>query len=99
MGIALFGAPDFFSPRNPLSYFLPATSPDKLSMYDVTPLRNTLERLVDFERINHGLIRFSVGATNVRTGNFLYFDNTEEKITASNVIASGSLPPDFPLPR
>lgn len=96
MGIALFGAPDFFTPRNPLSYFLPATSPDKLSMYDVTPLRNTLERLVDFERINNGLIRFSVGATNVRTGNFLYFDNTEEKITASHVIASGSLPPGFP---
>ena len=36
----------------------------------------TLERLVDFDRINAGEMRFSVGAVNVRTGNFVYFDNT-----------------------
>jgi NTE family protein len=95
-GIAMFGAPDFFKPRHPLSYFFPSETPDKLSMYDVAPLRHTLERLVDFERINKGPMRFSVGATNVRTGNFVYFDNTTHHITASHVIASGSLPPGFP---
>lgn len=96
LGIAMFGAPDFFTPRNPFSLMLPAETPDKLSMYDVAPLRKTLERLVDFDRINAAKMRFSVGATNVRTGNFIYFDTTTHKITASHVIASGSLPPGFP---
>jgi len=31
---------------------------------------------VDFDRINDGQMRFSVGAVNVRTGNFVYFDST-----------------------
>ena len=49
---------------------------ESLSYYDVAPLKATLERLVDFDRINAGAVRFSVGAVNVGTGNFVYFDNT-----------------------
>src|SRR5436309_13449574 len=41
-------------------------------------------------------MRFSVGAVNVRTGNFVYFDNTTHQICPEHVIASGSLPPGFP---
>jgi NTE family protein len=51
---------------------------------------------VDFDRINAGEMRFSVGAVNVRTGNFTYFDSTTHRIGAAHVIASGSLPPGFP---
>ena len=42
-----------------------------------TPRRcaQTLERLVDFDLINAKQVRLSVGAVNVRTGNFAYFDN------------------------
>jgi hypothetical protein len=40
---------------------------DQLSFYDVAPLRATLERLVDFDRLNAGAMRFSVGAVNVKT--------------------------------
>ena len=47
-----------------------------MSFYDVAPLKATLERLVDFDLINAGAMRFSVGAVNVRTGNFVYFDTT-----------------------
>jgi len=61
LGIAMFGAPGFFTPRNPFSLMLPAETPDELSMYDVAPLRKTLERLVDFDRINAAEMRFSVG--------------------------------------
>src|SRR5262249_21809696 len=66
------------------------------SYYQTDELRATLERLVDFDRINSRQIRFSVGAVNVRTGNFAYFDNARTRITADHVMASGALPPCFP---
>ena len=69
---------------------------DELSYYDVAPLKATLERLVDFDRINDGNMRFSVGAVNVKTGNFIYFDTTTHRIDPAHIIASGSLPPGFP---
>jgi NTE family protein len=96
LGIMLFGAPDFFAPRMPPPLFWPFHRPDSVSHYDVAPLKATLERLVDFDRINAGDMRFSVGAVNVRTGNFTYFDSTTHRIGAAHVIASGSLPPGFP---
>jgi NTE family protein len=92
----IFGAPSFFLPRFPPSEFWPPQTPDKLSFYDTAPLKATLERLVDFDRINNGDIRLSVGAVNVRTGNFTPFDTKTHKIDARHVIASGSLPPGFP---
>ncbi|HEX3677554.1 MAG TPA: DUF3734 domain-containing protein, partial [Sphingomicrobium sp.] len=67
-----------------------------LSYYDVAPLKATLERLVDFDLINDGRMRFSVGTVNVRTGNFAYFDSTTHEIRAEHVIASASLPPGLP---
>jgi NTE family protein len=96
LGILAGGAPGFFTPRVPPPFLLPAGSPGATSFYDVTPLRETLGRLVDFERLNAGPTRFSVGAVNVRSGNFIYFDNTTHRIGLEHVIASGSLPPGFP---
>lgn len=92
----MWGAPEFFHPRFPPPIFTPAGNPGNLAYYDVTPLRTLLERLVDFDRINAKEMRFSVGATNVRTGNFIYFDNDTHTIGPQHVIASGSLPPGFP---
>jgi NTE family protein len=94
--IALLGAPSFFTPRFPPPSPWAPQDPKALSFYDVSPLHATLERLVDFDRINSGEIRFSVGATNVQTGDFAYFDNTTHKIEARHIVASGSLPPGFP---
>ena len=96
IGTMMFGAPDFFKPRFPPPIFTPAGNPGNLAYYDVSPLRSLLERLVDFDRINAREMRFSVGATNVRTGNFIYFDNDTHTIGPQHVIASGSLPPGFP---
>jgi NTE family protein len=95
MGALLWGAPSFFKPRLPPP-FMPQDGPGTLSFYDVTPLLGLLERLVDFDRINARETRFSVGATNVKTGNFVYFDNTTHKVGPQHVVASGSLPPGFP---
>jgi NTE family protein len=94
--ILLYGTPHFFIPRVPPAALWPAAAPDKASYYDTAPLKATLERLVDFDRINTGAMRFSVGAVNVGTGNFAYFDSTTNRIRPEHVMASGSLPPGFP---
>ncbi len=90
------GAPGFFAPRVPPPFLHPPGSPEALSFYDVAPLKATLERLVDFDLLNASAMRFSVGAVNVRTGNFTYFDSTTNEIRPEHVMASGSLPPGFP---
>ena len=59
-------------------------------------MKATLERFVDFDRINEDGTRFSVGAVNVRSGNFVYFDTTTHHIKPEHVMASGALPPGFP---
>jgi len=96
LGIMLFGAPHFFTPRLLSPVFWPSPNADQLSFYDVAPLKATLERLVDFDRLNAGAMRFSVGAVNVKTANFVYFDSTTHRIGPQHIIASGSLPPGFP---
>jgi len=90
------GAPGFFQPRVPPPFLYPNGAPEALSYYDVAPLRATLENLVDFDLINTGAMRFSVGAVNVRSGNFAYFDSATHQICPEHVMASGSLPPGFP---
>lgn len=96
---ALFeGQAGFFLPRVPAPPFAPWRSgPGVASWYDTAPLRSTLERLVDFDRLNDVRnMRVSVGAVNVRTGNFAYFDNTQQPLRAEHFMASGALPPGFP---
>ena len=95
LGNLLGGAPNFFKPRIPPPLPFIQGDPESLSYYDIAPLKATLERLVDFDLINTGITRFSVGAVNVRTGNFVYFDNTTHDICVEHVMASGSLPPGF----
>jgi NTE family protein len=92
----LQGASGFFTPRVPPPYLYPPGAPEATSWYDTTPLRSTLETLVDFDRINSGEMRFSVGTVNIRTGNFVYFDSTTHTIRPEHIIASGALPPGFP---
>ena len=91
----LFGVPGFFKPRFPPAPFQPRGTLEAISYYDTAPLRETLENMVDFDRINSGALRLSVGAVNVRTGNFEYFDSAKQKLDARHIMASGALPPGF----
>jgi NTE family protein len=91
----LFGVPGFFTPRLPPPQFQPAGTPQAISYYDTAPLRATLERLIDFDRLNDGGTRLSVGAVNVRSGNFTYFDSARQRLDVRHIMASGALPPGF----
>ncbi len=93
---ALTGQPGFFVPRVVPPSAAPPGGPAAISYYDTTPLKSTLERLVDFDRINAREMRLSLGAVEVETGKTVYFDNHERKIGPEHVMASGALPPAFP---
>jgi len=97
---AVEGQEGFFVPRLPPPWTALELPPAEASYYDTSQLRETLGRLVDIERINHGTPRVSIGAVNVRTGNFEYFDNTsgpwKGRLRLEHFIASGALPPGFP---
>jgi NTE family protein len=97
MMTSTLGQPGFFKPHDLNPWLSPAGARTATSYYDTAPLRETLLELVDFDLINQAKIHFAVGAVNVLTGNFLYFDNKKEFIEPEHVMASGALPPALPM--
>jgi NTE family protein len=101
--LAVMGNPGMYQLR-PQSLFAPLLG---TSIYDTAPLLRTLAELVDLEKLNNGGIRVAVGATNVGTSEVKYFDNVvdndvdndEGRLSFEDVIASGSLPPGFPMTK
>ncbi len=89
------GQQGFFSARRTPPFAFADGSAAATSFYDTAPLKATLERLVDFDRINSGETRLAVGATRVRTGNVVWFDSATTRLRADHIIASGALPPAF----
>ena len=90
------GVPGFFSPRAvPPALAVPGT-PGALSFYDSASLAATLDRLIDWDLLNSGPVRLSVGAVDIESGNFRYFDTRDERIDARHIMASGALPPGLP---
>ena len=90
------GVPGFFRPRVPSAWLQPWGTEGALSFYDTAPLRQTLEELVDFDLLNDGHPRLSVGAANIRKGNSVYFDTRERRLGPEHIMASAALPPGFP---
>ena len=94
--VAAFGVAGFFRPRMPPPFLMPEGSEGAISYYDTEPLKATLERLIDFKRINSKDTRLSLGAVNVQSGKLHYFDNLKNEIGPEHIMASGALPPGFP---
>ncbi|MCI4431655.1 MAG: patatin-like phospholipase family protein, partial [Burkholderiales bacterium] len=94
--VATFGSPGFFTPRMPPPSMAMDGTLEATSYCDTSPLKDTLEELVDFDRINSRQVRVSLGAVNVRTSASVYFDNQKIRIRPEHVMASGALPPGFP---
>ena len=95
--LSLFGLPGFYLPRFDLVGFGTWTA-----YYSTRPLLNTLKRHVDFAAINRSETTFVITAVNVESGELKRFCNrrlgSDEpcQITPKHVLASGSLPPQFP---
>ncbi|HZX89715.1 MAG TPA: patatin-like phospholipase family protein [Rudaea sp.] len=97
MTALLHGQQGFFVPRLPPPYAATPGSSAATSFYSTAPLRATLDAFVDFDRINHASApRLTLGAVNLRNGNFVYFDNRDIAIGVEHVLASAALPPAFP---
>ncbi len=97
--VAAWGVPGMFRPRMmPMAFAAPGTD-SATSFYDTGPLTETLNELVDWDLVNKGSVRLSVGAVDIENGNFAYFDNREGdwagRLDARHILASGALPPGF----
>ncbi len=89
------GLPGFFKPHTINPWFATPGASTATSFYDTSELRRTLNRLVDWKLLNGPDHRLSVGAVNVETGNFHYFDTAVERLGLEHIMASGALPPAF----
>jgi NTE family protein len=94
------GIPAFFIP-NPLAWLgqQARVGVERAAYYRATPLRHTLETLVDLDYINARHVRLALGAVKVATGQMCYFDSRQEPLSVDHILASAALPPAFPAVR
>jgi NTE family protein len=91
------GVPGFFYPNPALAWGVDArVGIDQAAMYLVDPLKRLLPTLIDFDLINSGRTRFTVGLTKIDTGEIRYFDSRQERIGLEHVLGSSAVPPCFP---
>jgi NTE family protein len=73
--------------------------PNDVALFDHSPLGKTLERLVDFDRLNRAEVRFTIGCVDLESGDEVLFDNTREQIGPEHILASTAITPAFPPVR
>jgi NTE family protein len=80
-----------FDPLAMFREFAQSFSPSEINPLNINPLRDLVEKLVDFERVRASKdIRLFISATNVRDGKIKVF--TDGEITADALMASACLP-------
>jgi NTE family protein len=92
----LLGRPGIFRHRYPGLWSVLPGVPDDVALFDHAPLRQTLERLVDFDRLNRAEVPFTLACTDLETGEDVYFHNTRDEIRPEHLLASAALSPLFP---
>lgn len=82
---------------NPDNYLAPFQN---THYYNTEPLFKTLSEVIDFDRLNSDTApKVILTATNIETGRLDKFTNfrDNESILLDNIVASGSMPPSFPM--
>ncbi len=94
------GVPAFFQPQ-PAAFMSPhlPLGPDAAGYYTTRPLADTLGELIDFDQLNSGDMRLTVGASKVSNSEMTYFDSRDMALDVRHIMASGALPPAFPAVR
>jgi NTE family protein len=100
----LYGNDKFFVPRWRIDYALKDPqyfNPSKWTyIYDNTPLVKTLERYVDYNKLQpdgHPNARLIMTAVNILTSEPITFDSSKQKITPKHILATSGYPSDnFP---
>jgi NTE family protein len=65
--------------------------PRETSAIPSSELREVIDEVVDFGRVNSGTVRVVLGATNLDTGAETFFDNDRHVLTVEHVLASTAL--------
>lgn len=91
-----WGRPAIFRHRLPGLWSALPWMPNDVALFDHAPLLSTLNRLVDFERLNRGDIRFTVATVDVATGEEVFFDTARETVRPEHILASAAILPAFP---
>jgi NTE family protein len=92
----MYARPSIFRHRLPGPWSMLPGMPNDVALYDHGPLRRTLERLVDFDRLNAGEVRFSVATVDIETGEEVVFDNKRDTVRPEHILARAAIPPAFP---
>ncbi|AJR23408.1 patatin-like phospholipase family protein [Sphingobium sp. YBL2] len=91
------GHPGLFVPRQIYGpWWNPLGNDEPPSLYDLRPLADTLQRLVDFAKLNEGSPRLSLTAVDIQSGEDVAFDTRCRWIGCDEIRASAALIPLFP---
>ena len=94
------GVPGFFSPNAAFLLGPEAhVGVEHAALYSVEPLRQPLPELVDFDLINSGVPRFTLGLVTVRDSQMRYFNSSYGRIGLDHILGSSAVPPTFPAVR
>jgi NTE family protein len=89
------GRPNIFRHRFPGLWSALPWMPNDVALFDHSPLLSTLNRLVDFDRLNRGDTRLTIACVDVASGEEVYFDTARQRVRPEHILASTAILPAF----